>query len=40
MAECDAIIKRIESYEEKLFGDNSDKKDKILSMTPEAISNL
>lgn len=40
MAECDAIIKRIESYEEKLFGDNNDKKDKILSMTPEAISNL
>jgi hypothetical protein len=40
MGECDAIIKRIEAYEEKLFGDNSDKKDKILSMTPEVISNL
>jgi hypothetical protein len=40
MAECDAIIKRIDSYEEKLFGDNTDKKDKILSMTPEMIANV
>ena len=39
MAECDAIIKRIESYEEKLFGDNLDKKDEILAMTPENIAN-
>ena len=40
MAECDAIIKRIESYEEKLFGDNKEKKDQILNMTPEAIANV
>lgn len=40
MAECDLIIKRIEAYEEKIFGDNIDKKDKILTHTPEMIANL
>lgn len=40
MSECDAIIKRIESYEEKLFGDNDDKKEEILNYTPENIANI
>lgn len=40
MNECDAIIKRIESYEEKLFGDNLDKKDEIINYTPENIANI
>jgi hypothetical protein len=39
MAECDAIIKRIDSYEEKLFGDNMDRKDDVLNFTPESIAN-
>lgn len=40
MVECDAIIKRIDSYEEKLFGDNLDKKEEIIAMTPESIANV
>jgi hypothetical protein len=40
MAECDAIIKRIESYETKLFGDNLDKKDDVINFTPESIANI
>jgi len=40
MAECDAIIKRIESYEDKIFGDNKEKKDAIRNITPESIANL
>lgn len=40
MGECDAIIKRIEAYEDKLFGDNKEKKDKIINYTPESIANL
>jgi hypothetical protein len=40
MAECDAIIKRIESYEDKIFGDNKEKKDVIRNITPESIANL
>jgi hypothetical protein len=40
MAECDAIIKRIDSYEDKIFGDNKDKKDVIRNITPESIANL
>jgi hypothetical protein len=40
MGECDAIIKRIEAYEEKLFGDNQLKKDKIINYTPESIANV
>jgi hypothetical protein len=40
MQECDAIIKRIDAYEEKLFGDNKEKKDQILTMTPESIANV
>jgi hypothetical protein len=40
MAECDAIIKRIEAYEDKLFGDNKDKKKEILNLTPESIANV
>ena len=40
MAECDAIIKRIESYEDKIFGDNKQEKDKILNYTPESIANI
>lgn len=40
MQECDAIIKRIEAYEEKIFGDNVDKKKEILNLTPESIANV
>jgi hypothetical protein len=40
MQECDAIIKRIEAYEDKLFGDNKDKKSEILKMSPESIANI
>lgn len=40
MNECDSIIKRIEAYEDKLFGDNKEKKDKIINFTPESIANL
>ena len=40
MAECDAIIKRIEAYEDKLFGDNKDKKKEVLNLTPESIANV
>lgn len=40
MGECDAIIKRVEAYEEKLFGDNQLKKDKIINYTPESIANV
>lgn len=40
MQECDAIIKRIEAYEEKIFGDNDDKKKEILNLTPESIANV
>jgi hypothetical protein len=40
MAECDAIIKRIESYEDKIFGDNKQEKDKIINYTPESIANI
>jgi hypothetical protein len=40
MAECDAIIKRIEAYEDKLFGDTKEKKSEILNLTPEAIANV
>ncbi len=40
MGECDAIIKRIESYEDKIFGDNKQEKDKILNYTPESIANI
>lgn len=40
MNECDAIIKRIEAYEEKLFGDNKQEKDKIINYTPESIANI
>lgn len=40
MAECDAIIKRIESYEDKLFGDTKEKKKEILNLTPETIANV
>lgn len=40
MNECDAVIKRIEAYEDKLFGDATDKKDEILNYTPESIANI
>jgi hypothetical protein len=40
MNECDAIIKRIEAYEDKLFGDNKQEKDKIINYTPESIANI
>lgn len=40
MQECDSIIKRVEAYEEKLFGDNKDEKEKIIVFTPESIANL
>jgi hypothetical protein len=40
MQECDAIIRRIESYEEKIFGDNKQEKDKVLTYTPESIANV
>ena len=40
MAECDAIIKRIDSYESKLFGDNLEKKDDVINFTPESIANI
>jgi hypothetical protein len=40
MQECDSIIKRIEAYEEKIFGDNIDKKKEILNLTPESIANV
>ena len=40
MQECDAIIKRIESYEDKLFGDTKEKKKEILNLTPETIANV
>jgi hypothetical protein len=40
MNECDSIIRRIESYEEKLFGDNHQEKDKIINYTPETIANI
>lgn len=40
MQECDSIIKRIEAYEEKIFGDNDDKKKEILNLTPESIANV
>lgn len=40
MQECDAIIRRIESYEEKIFGDNKQDKDKVLTYTPESIANV
>lgn len=40
MQECDAIIKRIDAYEEKIFGDNTDKKKEILNLTPESIANV
>lgn len=39
MGECDAIIKRIDAYEEKLFGDNLERKDDVLNFTPESIAN-
>lgn len=40
MSECDAIIKRIEAYEEKIFGDLKEKKDEIINYTPESIANI
>jgi hypothetical protein len=40
MQECDAIIKRIDAYEDKLFGDTKEKKSEILNLTPEAIANV
>jgi DUF1680 family protein len=40
MNECDAIIKRIDAYEEKLFGDNKQEKEKIINFTPETIANI
>lgn len=40
MGECDAIVKRIESYEQKIFGDNFESKEQILSFTPESIANI
>lgn len=40
MSECDSIIKRIESYEDKIFGDATDKKDEIINYTPESIANI
>lgn len=40
MAECDSIIKRIESYEDKIFGDNKQEKDKIINYTPESIASI
>jgi hypothetical protein len=40
MQECDSIIKRIDAYEEKIFGDNADKKKDILNLTPESIANV
>lgn len=40
MQECDSIIKRIDAYEEKIFGDNTDKKKEILNLTPESIANV
>lgn len=40
MNECDSIIRRIESYEAKLFGDNLEKKDDIINFTPESIANI
>lgn len=40
MAECDSIIKRIESYEDKIFGDNKQEKDKVINYTPESIANI
>jgi hypothetical protein len=40
MQECDAIIKRIDAYEDKLFGDTKEKKNEILNLTPEAIANV
>jgi hypothetical protein len=40
MNECDAIIKRVEAYEDKLFGDLTDKKEEIINYTPESIANI
>ena len=40
MQECDSIIKRIDAYEEKLFGDTKDKLEKIVAFTPESIANI
>lgn len=40
MQECDAIVKRIESYEQKIFGDNFERKEDILAFTPESIANI
>jgi hypothetical protein len=40
MQECDSIIKRIDAYEDKLFGDTKEKKSEILNLTPEAIANV
>jgi len=40
MNECDAIIKRIDAYEDKIFGDNKEKKSDIINITPESIANL
>lgn len=40
MQECDAIIKRIDAYEDKLFGDTKERKTEILKLTPESIANV
>ena len=40
MQECDAILKRVESYEEKIFGGNIEYKKEILGTSPESIAGI
>lgn len=40
MQECDAILKRLESYEEKIFGGNIEYKKEILGTSPESIAGI
>lgn len=40
MNECDAIIRRIDAYEEKLFGDEKEKRVEVINYTPEIIANI
>lgn len=40
MQECDSILKRIDAYEEKIFGINFEYKKEILGTSPESIAGI
>jgi DUF1680 family protein len=40
MNECDSIIKRLDAYEDKLFGDLRDNIQEVINYTPESVANM